>query len=274
MGDGFNDYSIPGAVGASADRSLSMGRAIMGVRTILWKTINSCLAAMGYELINVPPVGVGLTMNDSLERLRRAGLEIQTIIDIGASDGRWTRNAMRFFPAASALLVEPLEERRDALAEFKRQFPRVDYAIAAAAAQEGEGALHVASDLVGSGLCETPSENTRSVPLTTVDKLIRERNLKPPFLMKLDTHGFEVPILEGARQTLRATSILIVEVYNFQLTPTSLRFHEMCAHLEAFGFRCFDLVDPSLRPKDGAFWQMDLVFISKDSSIFSSSSYH
>jgi hypothetical protein len=43
------------------------------------------------------------------EALRRAsdrGTKVRTIVDVGASDGRWSLVARRFFPGASCLLVE------------------------------------------------------------------------------------------------------------------------------------------------------------------------
>jgi FkbM family methyltransferase len=240
----------------------------MNIRTELWKGINACLTRLGYELIAVPPVGAGRAMEDGLARLRRQGLEIATIIDVGASDGRWTKKALEFFPNAGALLVEPLEERRAALEAFKRQYPKVDYAIAAAGDHEGEAALHVADDLVGSGISDAHSASTRKVPLVTLDHLASARHVPPPYLIKLDTHGFELPILAGAKECLKQTRLVVMEAYNFQLTAHGRRFHEMCAHMETVGFRCADLVEPLPRPKDGLLWQMDLLFLPKSDPLF------
>jgi hypothetical protein len=90
----------------------------------------------------------------------------------------------------------------------------------------------------------------------------------------LDTHGFELPILTGAAQALRQTAMIVVEAYNFQLSEVSLRFHEMCAHLESLGFRSADLADPMLRPHDDLLWQLDIVFLPATSSSFSHQKYH
>ena len=53
-----------------------------------------------------------------------------------------------------------------------------------------------------------------------------------PFLIKLDTHGMEVPILNGAKQTLQDASIVILETYIFSIGPESLLFDEMCRHMD------------------------------------------
>ncbi|MBE9545660.1 MAG: FkbM family methyltransferase, partial [Proteobacteria bacterium] len=109
---------------------------------------------------------------------------------------------------------------------------------------------------------------SRQVPVKTIDAIVSERNLTGNFLLKFDTHGYELPILKGARQTLNKTSIIIMEAYNFQISDNALRFHEMCANMESLGFRCYDIADPMLRDYDKSFWQMDLFFCRNDEKIF------
>ncbi len=109
--------------------------------------------------------------------------------------------------------------------------------------------------------------------MTTIDIEIARRDMAPPFLIKLDTHGFEVPILDGAAETLSKAELLVIEGYNFKLRPGCLRFHELCDYLEQRGFRCFDLVDVLRRPSDGALWQFDLFFVRANRPEFSSNSY-
>ena len=52
-----------------------------------------------------------------------------------------------------------------------------------------------------------------------------------------------------------------------------MRFSELCARLEALGFRCIDLFDVMYRPADNALWQMDLIFIRSDRPEFRSHAY-
>jgi hypothetical protein len=48
-------------------------------------------------------------------------------------------------------------------------------------------------------------------------------------MIKLDTHGYEVPFLCGATETLRNTNLLVNETYNFRVIESSLLFHEIIA---------------------------------------------
>jgi len=100
-----------------------------------------------------------------------------------------------------------------------------------------------------------------TLPMTTIDLQVQRQQLKGPFLIKLDTHGFEVPILRGAQATLLQTEVLILECYNFKVCPERLVFYEVCSFVERYGFRCIDLFDVGYRPYDNALWQTDTMFV-------------
>ncbi len=245
----------------------------MSLRSVIWKSIDRVLASLGYELRSRVPGGNPLTMQAALERAAARDLDVRTVVDIGAARGRWTRKALPLFPGAHFLLIEPLEEHRGELKALRREEARVDFLIAAAGDAVSEVALTVTPDLDGSGVYDPNHPNARKVPLTTLDTALGERGLPGPYLLKFDTHGFEMPILAGAAATLRETALVVMEVHNFQLTAHSLRFHEICAHLDSLGFRCADMADVSLRPKDKLLWQADFFFLPKTSPLFAYPGY-
>lgn len=201
-----------------------------------------------------------LTLESALQRVVIRNTQVQTVIDIGASNGCWSQRASKFFPQASYHLVEANPCHQSALQTLKSSWEQVDFTLAAAGNYSGEIFFDGTDPFGGLASHEETHETNLRVPVVTVDHICSLHNLEPPFLLKLDTHGFEVPIFEGAKDTLNATSLIIVEVYNFKLTPDSLRFHEMCQYLEEKGFRCVDICDPLFRSKDQALWQFDLFF--------------
>lgn len=213
-----------------------------------------------------------LSLKSALDRCCRRTPPIGTLIDVGASNGSWSLLARRFFPGMNCFMIEAQAEHAAALEKLKASDPAFDFVIAAAG--DRDGMIHFQEgDLFGGVATHNPGESGfRQVPMVAVDTLVRGRGLEPPFLLKLDTHGFEVPILEGAVETLSSTALLVIEVYTFQLMPDSLRFHEICSYLEKRGFRCVDMCDPVFRG-DGILWQMDLFFIPANSEEFSKNSY-
>jgi FkbM family methyltransferase len=178
-----------------------------------------------------------------------------------------------YYPTARYLCVEAQPAHEPALKKFTADHPNIEFVLAAAGASEGSIYFN-ASDLFGGVASTKPVGGVCiTVPVTTLDAQVKRRSLPPPYLIKLDTHGFEVPILAGAAETLVNSAILIIEAYNFQVTDGSLYFHELCQHLGTKGFRCIDLFDPLYRPSDGALWQMDLMFARADRPEFQSKTY-
>jgi FkbM family methyltransferase len=212
------------------------------------------------------------TMEAALARCaaRRPGL--RTVIDVGASDGRWSRVARGILPPAHYFMVEARSEHEPGL---KATAARAGFSYQICAAGNRDGEIHFdATALFGGQASETPYEkNDIVVPVRTLDGLVAERRLEGPYALKLDTHGYEIPILEGARGVLERARLLIIECYNFRLTPQSLVAHEMCAWLGERGFRCIDLADPLYRERDGALWQMDLFFAPAGDPVFATNVY-
>lgn len=213
-------------------------------------------------------------MQNALSRLGTHNFTINTVIDIGASNGKWSLKAMPFLQNSSFLAIEPLLERQSALDALKKSHPNFDYLLCAAGEKDNaKTTMTITEDLDGSTIDGQQSGETRTIPLKTLDTIIHEKKLNGPFLLKFDTHGYETPILQGARRTLAHTNLVVMEVYNFKITDHTLLFYEMCHHMATLGFRCYDMADPMHREFDNTFWQMDLFFCRADHPIFNHNQY-
>jgi Methyltransferase FkbM domain len=109
--------------------------------------------------------------------------------------------------------------------------------------------------------------------MTTINASVSQLQLEGPYLLKLDTHGYEKNILEGAGDTLDETEVLIIEAYNYRISDEAFLFWELCAFLSDRGFRPIDLVNVLHRLKDNSLWQMDLFFIKSTWEGFNDVSY-
>ncbi len=200
--------------------------------------------------------------------------DVATIIDVGASDGRWSEDALLYFPSAFIFLIEAQGGPHEpGLRKFCERHPNARYLIAAAGHRVGS--IHFdTSDPLSGAAAEMPfDQNDAVVPMTTIDAEIERHGLLAPYLLKLDTHGFEREILEGVADGLAQCALLVVEAYNFEIQLGCLRFHQLCEHLEQRGFRCVDIVDVMRRQKDGVLWQCDLVFARADRPEFAANDY-
>ncbi len=215
-------------------------------------------------------------MIGGLARVKKLNLNITTIIDVGAAAGSWSLSAKELWPDCSYLLFEPLAERKAELEALARVNTNFHFVPLAAGKEKGSISFNVSDDLDGSGITYNPGTNPhiRSVEVSSIAHEITERNLKGPYMVKLDTHGFEVPIIEGCAGIMKDISLFIIECYGFHIVRNSLLFWEMNRYMSEYGFRLFDMVDIMRRPADQAFWQCDAFFIRNDHPLFKNNQYH
>jgi FkbM family methyltransferase len=216
---------------------------------------------------------VAMLSQAALDRIVSRGLEIGTVVDIGASNGMWSESVMPYFPDAKYLLIEAQRVHEAGLKQFAAAHPNVDYVLKAAG--EKAGTIYFDGDEAFSGQAMTEASRAGliEVPVCGIDEEIAARALPGPYLLKFDVHGFELPILRGAEQTLKNTALIVMECYNFEIAPESLLFHDMCRHLHAMGFRVADMSEPLWRPHDKMLWQMDIFFVRSDRPEFRHKSY-
>ncbi len=210
----------------------------------------------------------------ALRGLAARGHQIQTVIDVGASNGMWSDIARTVYPQAHYLLIEAQTLHEKALRDYCARHANTAYKIAAAGAK-AEGSVYFEDGGPwGGAASESPTDQaTLKIPVTSIDHEVLQRKLPAPYLIKLDTHGFEVPILQGAERTLKQAELVVIETYTFRLNDKALRWYEMCDFMRQRGFAPVDFSEPLWRSHDHAFWQMDLFFIPVASEEFQHNAY-
>jgi FkbM family methyltransferase len=206
--------------------------------------------------------------HEAIVRLRRHQIPFTTVLDIGASDGHWSVGFADVFPDKFHLLVDANAIHLPKLRIACERHARWKYDLIAVGAKVGT-LYFDGSDPLGGHLSEVPyNENYRPCPVQSIDELVSKHQLQPPFLIKLDTHGVEIPILNGAARALQETAILIVESYNFTFGAPAVPFWEFCRFMLERGYRPIDVFDVLYREVDLAFWQFDLIFAKSDLPLF------
>ena len=198
------------------------------------------------------------TLSDSLSVLFDKGLRYTTVIDCGCADGHFfiQHYAMGYFAGAVPLHVDAngvYESSLQAIAETVGGH----YAITAVADRSGDMEMTLGGHPYWSSLrtegdpywqtVNALHRGKMSVPVTTIDALVREFNLNGPFLLKLDLQGAEAAALNGAVETLKRTSVVICEA--------DLRdFRELDRIMEGAGFNMFDIAEERRIPDRSLGW--------------------
>jgi FkbM family methyltransferase len=239
----------------------------MTFRNLIARTVQKAMNARGYSISRLSDNH--LTMESAIEGIAARKHVFNSVIDIGASNGSWSELMMRRFPSCEYLLIEAQPVHEQSLIKFCSLHPNARFSLLAAGESSGTINFDASQAFAGQASAEPYAENNIVVPVSSLDDEVQKHHLSGPFLVKLDTHGFEVPILKGAKTVLEQTEAVVMECYNFRIARECLLFYEMCSYIEKLGFRCIDLVAPLHRPLDNAFWQMDLIFVRDSRPEFS-----
>lgn len=215
-------------------------------------------------------LGPRTSMAEMLRQSKHIGFAPNTVIDVGAALGSFTRECHAVFPDAHYLLIEPLEEYRPVLDRLTGVIPKVHCYIAAAAARSGTMELNVHPDLVGSSLYREVESATdvngipREVSVVTIDSLVNERAAAGPYLIKLDVQGAELDVLRGAERVLADCEFVVLEVSFFKFFHGGPECADVLAYMRGLGFVPYDIAGLQYRPLDQALSQADVAFVRED----------
>src|SRR2546430_15251650 len=100
------------------------------MKSTVLRVANSLLKPFGARIVK--DISDDFQMPSAVRRIIEHRIKFKSIIDIGASDGKWSLSMMGFFPSASFIAIEPLQERETALEYLKRKYANFDYELCVA----------------------------------------------------------------------------------------------------------------------------------------------
>lgn len=211
--------------------------------------------------------GKALSHRHALERMAAKGVDVSTFIDAGAARGAWSMIAEHYWPGAHFHLLEAKDVWRRDLEKLTTRKKNYSFTMKAVSDTPGTIYFPTGGDEYGGAAFKEPGsrDDLIAVPATSIDHEAQAHKLKGPVGIKLDTHGTEVDILDGAAETLKQTAFLCIETYNF---IGQKRFPELLLHMQSLGFRVADIAEPLFRESDAALWQVDFYFLRAEHPVF------
>jgi FkbM family methyltransferase len=193
------------------------------------------------------------------------GFAPATIIDAGVATQ--TAGLYEEFPNVPLLLIEPVVEYEPFLKKIASEH-NGQYVLAAAGEKNGTTILNVHDQKFGSSLLremegESVDGAQREVPMRTIDDLCAERNLRGPYLLKVDVQGAELRVLSGARRVLEQSEAVILETAVIGTMLGGPEAWDVMDWMKQVGFVVYDLYEFQYRPLDGALCQIDVVFVKE-----------
>ena len=208
-----------------------------------------------------------------LENIKQNGFAPQTIIDIGANVGDWSRMAYQVFPSARFFMIDGNPDNEPSLRNSASGFGQnSEYSMMVLGPEEKDS---VTFYRLGTGSSVLPElmpfdrsqESQVTLPMHTLDGFMRSRQYDSPVLLKLDVQGFELQVLLGGTATLSRAEVVIMET---SLLPYNLNapiFADVIAFMAEREFVAYDFCGQARRQTDFALFQTDVVFTRKDSAL-------
>jgi len=228
------------------------------------------------------PFGLRLTHLDNAESqdygaavlfatLKRFGFLPSHILDVGANHGNWTRTALRYFPSARYTLLEPQDHLKIHIQDLVKAGYNLEWVNAGASDQSGRLPFHIShrddsSTFTTSG--EGSSVSSSVVEVITLDDLIASRHLPIPELVKIDAEGFDLKVLQGAKNLLGKSEVILVEAS--VCCPYENSVARLVDLMNSHGYRLFDITELNRSPKDRVLWLTELAFLRNTSPLFAS----
>ena len=201
--------------------------------------LRSTLRRVGLHAFTDGSLPTGVDWLHDIRRTRLVG-DSPLCFDVGANVGQTVLSLRERFPAARIHAFEPFEAPRRELLALAHRLPNVQVVALALGAQCGtievEPRLHsVLNTLVPApdGSAGGPAETIR---IDTVDRYCAELAIEHIDILKTDTEGFDLSVLQGAAAMLKAGRITYVysemtfDASNRQNTPAASVIDFLAGH--------------------------------------------
>jgi FkbM family methyltransferase len=198
---------------------------------------------------------------------------VRQVFDIGANAGQFGRELIDAGYDGQIVSVEPLVEAHAKLQEAARRFPSwMVHPPVAVGASEGETVFHVAENSVSSSAFEVLGASVeaapasrqvekRIVPLTTVDSLAAHYGVQAGrSMLKVDTQGYEGPVLDGAQQSLSRFELVLLELSVSPLYAGQMLWLDAIERMKRAGFAVWALSPEFIDPRTGQTLQLNGLF--------------
>ncbi|HUN52059.1 MAG TPA: FkbM family methyltransferase [Candidatus Sulfotelmatobacter sp.] len=202
---------------------------------------------------------------------RHIGAE-SIVVDVGAHAGQFAKLFAGLARRGHVYAFEPGAYARSILQPMVRLRGLNNVTVIAAGLSDAVGAATLSLPIkrrgnLGFGLGHLGAGNdgravrAETVPLTTLDRFVVETGLKRLDFIKADIEGWEMRLLEGARQSLaRFRPVLMLELVAAHLARAGDRPEDAVALLQSLGYRAYRFDDLG-RALDGFIGGGDYLFL-------------
>jgi FkbM family methyltransferase len=249
------------------------------------RAVQRALARMGYVVRRID----GADRLNGIDVFRDLKVVLKktsrpTLVDAGANVGQTIDILRRTFDGAQIFAFEPSPSTFQILKAAHGRTPGVHLENAALGEWDGTASFYVTREFsVNDSLLEprwdfsddvpldahplTPQPAQVSVQIRSLDTYCRERDIDFIHLLKVDTQGYDLHVLHGAREMLRTGRIgaVCVELTFVPMYKDQCSYLEMLSFLSTSGYRIIGFYEQTYR--DNRFIYCNACFVHEQQGI-------
>ena len=210
-----------------------------------------------------------------IQRTKLCSINPKTIIDVGANIGQFTIACSQLIEGVTIYPIEPDPKVSKELKNNIGNTLSKNVMITAIGDFIGSVVFNVNRDSQVSSLLDLGEDRLQyfpdscvldklKVPITTLDELFLEKNLKQPVLLKIDVQGAEDQVIRGAKDILKQINWVLVEVSFGKLYKGEKSFNMIVEMMEGYGFKFVRPMNFHTSPKTLEIIEMDALFENKN----------
>lgn len=195
------------------------------------------------------------------------GYRFKTVIDVGVGNG--TESLYKGTVGAKYFLIEAVPDVGGKVKAIANRLG-AEFFNVAAGASSGTVGFYRHADITGSSLLKQLERDERingeliSIPMERLDALI-PKNIETPCLLKIDTQGAELSVLEGAKDLLEKIDLIMLEVSFHQFREGAPEIADVFGFMKNIGYLPYEILEGHYRSLDNALAQVDVVFVRGNS---------
>ncbi len=180
--------------------------------------------------------------------------DVICFFDIGANVGQTSSKINHYFPNAIIYAFEPVKNTFDQLVANTQAIPKIRVYQNAMGAMQGELTIYHRPESEWNSLVKELNDLAKNegavsemVQVNTIDHFMNEQQLKKIDILKSDTEGFELQVLQGAKYSLQEKLIdmLYIEIGFEKGDQQHTHWIEVVNHLEQYGYSFCGLFESS-----------------------------
>lgn len=236
------------------------------------RKLKYALARLGIEVSRRPrDLHPALTQFDERRRKLLRSQRITLVIDVGANSGQYARRLRRAGYEGHIVSLEPLSSAFAELAAAATTDVDWDVVHTAAGAKAGTATIHVSGNSWSSSLLAMEDRHRAAAPdsayigdetirIEVLDDIVAPlRRTGACVLLKVDVQGFELDVMDGARVTLEATSLVEVEVSLVPLYAGAPSHLSVLGRIADSGFDIVAVEEEFVEPGTGRALQLNVI---------------